>query len=81
MPPLPRQCTSGDARNERMGIWCYGRYINDDTPDGPEPGRSTIAHLSLVAAEQMRMLVRYAIGEDWWHRAAIPPRLSVNGVP
>ncbi len=27
----------------------------------------TIAFCNMVAAEQMRMLVRYAIGEDWWH--------------
>ena len=36
-------------------------------PDGPDPGQNTIAFCNLVAAEQMRMLVRYAIGEDWWH--------------
>ena len=61
------QYTSGDARDERMGIRRHGRYINDDAPDGPEPGQNTIAFCNLVAAEQMRMLVRYAIGEDWWH--------------
>ena len=61
------QYTSGDARDERMGIRRHGRYINDDAPDGPDPGQNTIAFCNLVAAEQMRMLVRYAIGEDWWH--------------
>ena len=61
------QYTSGDARDERMGIRRHGRYINDDAPDGPEPGQNTIAFCNLVAAEQVRMLVRYAIGEDWWH--------------
>ena len=61
------QYTSGDARDERMGIRRHGRYINDDAPDSPEPGQNTIAFCNLVAAEQIRMLVRYAIGEDWWH--------------
>ena len=36
-------------------------------PDSPDPGQNTIAFCNLVAAEQMRMLVRYVIGEDWWH--------------
>ena len=61
------QFTSGDARDERMAIRRHGRYINDDAPDGPEPDQNTIAFCNLVAAEQMRMFVRYAIGEDWWH--------------
>ena len=61
------QYTSGDARDERMGIRRHGRYINDDVVDGPEPGQNTIAFCSAVAAEQMRMLMRYSIGVDWWH--------------
>ena len=64
------QYTSSDARDERMGIRRHGRYINDDAPDGPEPGQNTIAFCNIVAAEQTRMLVRYAIGEDWWHDGA-----------
>ena len=64
------QYTSGDARDERMGIRRHGRYIKDDAPDGPEPGQNTIAFCSIVAAEQTRMLVRYVIGEDWWHDGA-----------
>ena len=64
------QYTSGNARDERMGIRRHGRYINDDAPDGPEPGQNTIAFCNIVAAEQTRMLVRYAIGEDWWHDEA-----------
>ena len=50
-----------------MGIRRHGRYINEDALDGPDPGQNTIAFCNLVAAEQMRMLVRYTIGEDWWH--------------
>lgn len=61
------QYTSSDARDERMGIRRRGRYINDDVEDGPEPGQNTIAFCSVVAAEVTRMLVRYLIGEDWWH--------------
>ena len=64
------QYTSSDARDERLGIRRRGRYINDDVPDGPEPGQNTIAFCSVVAAEQMRMLVRYSIGEEWWHDGA-----------
>ena len=61
------QYTSSDARDERMGIRRHGRYINDGVTDGPELGQNTIAFCSVVAAEQTRMLVRYLIGEDWWH--------------
>ena len=61
------QYTSADARDERMGIRRGGRYINDDIEDGPEPGQNTIAFCSVVAAETARMLVRYLIGENWWH--------------
>ena len=64
------QYTSSDARDERMGIRRHGRYIHEDCLDGPEPGQNTIAFCSVVAAEQMRMLVRYLIGEDWWHDEA-----------
>ncbi len=61
------QYTSGDARDERLGIRHRGRYINNAAEDGPEPGQNTVAFCNLVAAEQTRMLVRYLIGEDWWH--------------
>ncbi len=64
-----KQYESGDARDERMGIRHRGRYINDDLndPDNPEPGQNTIAFCGVVAAELTRMLVRYLVGEDWWH--------------
>ncbi len=61
------QYTSNDARDEREGIRHHGRYINDGLTDGPEPGQNTIAFCSGVASEQVRMLVRYLISEDWWH--------------
>ena len=64
------QYNSGDAQDERMGIRRHGRYINDGVLDGPEPGQNTIAFCSVVAIEQTRMLVRYLIGEDWWHDEA-----------
>ena len=64
------QYTSSDARDERLGIRRRGRYINDEVPDGPEPGQNTIAFCSVVAAEQIRMVVRYSIGEEWWHDGA-----------
>ena len=35
--------------------------------DGPEPGQNTIAFCNVVAAEEVRMLVRYLVGQDWWH--------------
>ena len=65
------QYTSGDARDERLGIRRNGRYIDDGITDGPEPGQNTIAFCSVVAAEQIRMLVRYLVGEDWWHDGAL----------
>ena len=61
------QYTSNDARDERMGTRRAGRYINGDIEDGPEPGQNTIAFCNVVAAEEMRLLVRYLVGEDWWH--------------
>ena len=61
------QYTSSDARDERLGIRRRGRYINDGVDDGPEPGQNTIAFCNVVAAEEMRMLVRYLVGQDWWH--------------
>ena len=61
------QYSSSDARDERLGIRRGGRYINDGVEDGPEPGQNTISFCSVVAAEETRMLVRYLIGEDWWH--------------
>lgn len=62
--------TSSDARDERLGIRRGGRYIDDGLDDGPEPGQNTIAFCNIVAAEEMRMLVRYLVGEDWWHDAS-----------
>ena len=64
------QYTSGDARDERLGIRRGGRYINDGVENGPEPGQNTIAFCGVVAAEGTRMLVRYLTGEDWWHDGA-----------
>ncbi len=64
------QYNSGDARDERMGIRRHGRYINDGVADGPEPGQNTIGFCGVVAAEQTRMLIRYLIGENWWHDSA-----------
>ena len=61
------QYTSSDARDERLGIRRRGRYIDDGVDDGPEPGQNTVAFCSVVAAEEMRMLVRYLVGQDWWH--------------
>ncbi len=64
------QYTSSDARDERLGIRRGGRYVNDGVEDGPEPGQNTISFCNVVAAEETRMLVRYLIGEDWWHDSA-----------
>ena len=61
------QYSSSDARDERLSIRRGGRYVNDGIEDGPEPGQNTISFCSVVAAEETRMLVRYLIGEDWWH--------------
>lgn len=61
------QYTSSDARDERMGIRQRGQYINYNVGEGPEPGQNTIAFCNVVAAEEIRMLVRYLVGQDWWH--------------
>ena len=61
------QYTSSDARDQRLGIRRGERYGNDGVEEGPEPGQNTISFCSVVAAEETRMLVRYLIGEDWWH--------------
>ena len=61
------QYTSSDARDERMGLRRGGRYVDYGVDDGPEPGQNTMAFCGVVAAEAVRMLVRYAVGEDWWH--------------
>ncbi len=63
------QYTSSDARDERVGLRHRGHYVDGMRDDGPEPGQNTIAFCGVVAAEAMRMLVRYVIGEDWWHDA------------
>lgn len=65
------QYTSDDARDERFGIKNRGNYIDTEIEDGPEPGQNTFTFCSIVAAESMRILVRYLIGEDWWHDARI----------
>ena len=31
------------------------------------PGQNTFAFCSLVAAEEIRLLLRYLVGESWWH--------------
>ncbi len=59
--------TSNEASDERQGLRRNGRYINDPLPAGPEPGQNTFAFCNVVAAEEMRLLVRYLVGEDWWH--------------
>lgn len=64
------QYSSSDARDERMGIRRRGRYLDWEPAEGPEPGQNTIAFCGVVAAETIRMLVRYVIGDDWWHDAA-----------
>ena len=63
------QYTSSDARDERMRIQRRGRYINDGENRGPEPGQNTIAFCNAVAAEEIRILVRYLVGQEWWHDA------------
>lgn len=63
------QYSSSDARDERMGIRRHGRYINDGEDRGAEPGQNTMAFCNAVAAEEMRILVRYLVGEEWWHDA------------
>lgn len=59
--------TTSEARDERLGIRRGGRYIDDGADNGPEPGQNTVTFCNSVAAEEIRMLVRYVVGEDWWH--------------
>ena len=61
------QYTTSDARDERIGFRRRGRYINEGEDDGPEPGQNTFAFCNSVAAEEIRILIRYLIGQDWWH--------------
>ena len=61
------QYTSSEAADEREGLRYHGRYINYDDPSGPEPGQNTFAFCNIVAAEEIRILVRYLVGEKWWH--------------
>lgn len=63
------QYTSSEAADERQGLRRHGRYIDDPEPDGPEPGQNTFAFCNLVAAEEVRVLLRYIVGESWWHDA------------
>ncbi len=61
------QYTSSEAADERQGLRRHGHYIDRDKLDGPEPGQNTFAFCNLVAAEEIRILVRYLVGEPWWH--------------
>ena len=61
------QYTSSEAADERQGLRRHGQYIDDEDPDGPTPGQNTFAFCNLVAAEEIRVFLRYVIGEDWWH--------------
>lgn len=61
------QYTSSEAADERQGLRHHGRYINSNESSGPEPGQNTFAFCNLVAAEEIRILLRYVVGESWWH--------------
>ena len=61
------QYTSNEAADERQGLRRHGRYIDDPEPHGPEPGQNTFAFCNLVASEEVRILLRYIVGESWWH--------------
>ena len=61
------QYTSSEAADERQGLRCHGRYVDDPEPDGPEPGQNTFAFCNLAASEEVRILLRYIVGESWWH--------------
>ena len=61
------QYTSNEAADERQGLRRHGRYINHDKTGSPEPGQNTFAFCSLVAVEEIRLLLRYLVGESWWH--------------
>ena len=61
------QYTSSEAADERQGLRRHGRYIDRDEQSGPEPGQNTFAFCNLVAAEEIRLLLRYLVGEVWWH--------------
>ena len=61
------QYTSSEAADERQGLRRHGRYIDDPELDGPEPGQNTFAFCNLVASEEVRILLRYIVGESWWH--------------
>lgn len=61
------QYAGSDASDERLGVRRHGRYVEDGVDDGPPPGQNTIAFCNAVAAEEVRMLVRYLVGREWWH--------------
>ena len=61
------QYTSSEAADERQGLRRHGRYIDREELAGPEPGQNTFAFCNLVAAEEIRLLLRYLAGESWWH--------------
>ena len=62
-----KQYTSNEAADELEGLRRHGRYINHGDTGGPEPGQNTFAFSSMVAAEEIRILIRYLTGEKWWH--------------
>ena len=61
------QYSSSEAADERQGLRRQGRYINQNDSSSPEPGQNTFAFCNLVAAEEIRIFLRYVVGESWWH--------------
>ena len=61
------QYASSEAADERQGLRRRGRYIDDGENHDVEPGQNTFVFCNMVAAEEMRLLIRYLIGESWWH--------------
>ena len=64
------QYTSSDAADERQGLRQNGRYIDREDSEGPEPGQNTFGFCNSVASEEVRVLLRYIVGEPWWHDAS-----------
>ena len=64
------QYTSSEAADERQGLRRQGGYINPDESSSLEVGQNTFAFCNLVAAEEIRILLRYVVGESWWHGIA-----------
>ena len=61
------QYSSSEAADERQGLRRQGQYINHDGPSDSVVGQNTFAFCNLVAAEEFRILIRYLVGEPWWH--------------